>query len=403
VINLRNLNASYLLGASAFCYFALYLVLPNGSAAYPFALVAIGLAARWLFSRSDLKLGKDGFYWASALIAFALVGLASIAYHEASVDLVDKPLHFLVVGLLALTVLRYRLNVLWVQVGVFFGTLSILWLLISQYTGGRFAPTMNATKFGLSIALQAALCFSLAINCQNGWGRAVFVGLGLLNIYFVLLTGTRGAILAMGIYGVVVLGYLFVKSVSIRAKVVAFSVLVIAVVGSSMSASVQSRLQTTFSEISRIQSGDYNGSVGYRLVMYEAGLQAGLAAPVFGAGYDYAGVFESYSSSNQSKIDAAEKISGNFQNFHNLYVDTFTKRGLVGLVVLFAVFITALNSTSSKQFLLMVPPVVIIATGGLTDSVFELGITTSYFVIATTLLKCVDISNSQWQAQSKTI
>jgi len=391
VLTLKKLNASHLLGASAFFYFALYLVLPNGSAAYPFALVAIGLAARSLFVSSDLKLDKDGFFWALTLIAFGAVGLVSIVYHEASGDLADEPLHFLVVGLLAFAVLRYRINVLWVQAGVVCGTLTILWLVVNSYTGGRFAPTMNATKFGTSIAFQAALCFSLAALGSNNWIRGLLVVTGGVNVYFISLTGTRGAVFAMAVYGVVLFIYVMARSHSVKAKIVALGILSLGISAPLLSDSFQGRLQHTFTEFSRIQAGDYRGSVGYRLVMYEAGIQATAGAPLLGVGYDYSSVFEGFSSANQSKLDAAGKISGSFQNFHNVYVDTLVKRGLLGFIVLFGVFLGALYSSSGRQFLLTLAPVAIVAGAGLTDSVFELGITTSYFVIATTLLKCVAV------------
>jgi len=382
---------SHLLGASAFCYFAFYLVLPNGSAAYFFALVSLSLVVRSFFKPNETALGKHALVWALILIAFGAIGLASIAYHKASINLVDEPLHFLVVGLLALVVLRYRIDVLWVQAGVVCGTLAVLWMVLNQYTGGRFAPTMNATKFGTSIAFQAALCFSLAALGSNNWIRALLVVMGWANVYFVSLTGTRGAFVALALYGIVFIVYIMGSSYPIKAKIVGLGILSVIISAPLLLDSVQGRLKQTLSEYSRIQAGDYSGSVGHRLVMYEAGIQAAGGAPLVGMGYDYKSIFESFSSSNQSKLSVAGRISVNFQNFHNVYVDTLVKRGLLGLLVLFGVFLGALYSSSERQFLLMLPPVAIVAGAGLTDSVFELGITTSYFVIATTLLKCVAV------------
>jgi O-antigen ligase len=123
--------------------------------------------------------------------------------------------------------------------------------------------------------------------------------------------------------------------------------------------------------------------------MYKAGLQAGIEHPITGAGYDYNRIFENFDAKTDAQNLVAQKVGKDFQNFHSLYIDTLAKRGFVGVLLLGLVLLAAFYSRNRDIMVLTLAPTAIIAGAGLTDSVFELGITTSYFVIATTIIKSI--------------
>jgi O-antigen ligase len=385
--NFQSSSNDVLLGVSAAFYFATYLYLPNGLSAVPFVIIGLFLFARHFFIKS-VGLERRDLFWVLALLSFGLWGCFTIWFHEGAENLYDEPLHFVLGSVIAFSALRYRVDIFWIKLGVVLSSLALIAWVFSSYNGGRFAPTMNATKFGNAIAFQAALAVSLAVLSHGIWQRGFLVALALANSYVVTLTGTRGAMVALVVY-FVLLALFFLRSLSLKQFAVGGLLFLIAATFVANTSLVSSRLQAAQHDFSKISQGNYSSSIGYRIIMYKAGLQAGIEHPITGAGYDYNRIFENFDAKTDAQNLVAQKVGKDFQNFHSLYIDTLAKRGFVGVLLLGLVLLAAFYSRNRDIMVLTLAPTAIIAGAGLTDSVFELGITTSYFVIATTIIKSI--------------
>jgi len=252
---------------------------------------------------------------------------------------------------------------------------------------------MNATKFGNAIAVQAALCVSLAAVTRTHLNKLLFLLLAALNLYWVVLTGTRGALLGFGLYLLLVVAVLL-RNFDKRTALMGLVAVTLVVVSLSQSEMLSSRIKDATNDINRVLAGDYSGSIGARLMMYRVGIDAGLSAPIAGAGYNYEKVFESFNAQTELQQVVVSRIGERFNNFHSVYVDSFARKGIPGLIIVLSVFLAGAYSKDRRRMLLLLAPVVVIFGAGFSDSVFDLGITATTFAVATTFLRAVSIRDS---------
>jgi O-antigen ligase len=389
--NFQSSSNDVLLGVSAAFYFATYLYLPNGLSAVPFVIIGLFLFARHFFIKS-VGLEKRDLFLVLAFLSFGLWGCFAIWFHEGAENLYDEPLHFVLGSVIAFSALRYRVDIFWIKLGVVLSSLVLIAWVLYSFTDGRFAPNMNATKFGAAISFQAALAVSLAVVSHGIWQRGLLVALALANSYVVSLTGTRGAMVALVVY-FVLLTLFFLRSLSLKQFAVGGLLCLFAATFIANTSLFSSRLQAAQHDFSKISKGNYSSSIGNRLIMYKAGLQAGFDHPITGSGYNYRQIMADFKAETDHQRSVAKGVGGLFQNFHSVYIDTFAKEGFVGLLLLGLVLIAGFFSRNREVMVLTLAPVAIIGGAGLTDSVFELAITTSYFVISLILLKAVNLSD----------
>jgi len=389
---LSIISPSNLFGFAALFWFASYIILPGGYAALPFLVVGL-LSLAWLRFAERPPLRVEQRLWIVGLCAFGLFSILSLWYHEAESSRYEEPLIFLFAGFLASGLLRIEFGMKWLQAGVALGTISVTALAVSFYDGGRFAPTMNATKFGNAIAVQAALCVSLAAVTRTHLNKLLFLLLAALNLYWVVLTGTRGALLGFGLYLLLVVAVLL-RNFDKRTALMGLVAVTLVVVSLSQSEMLSSRIKDATNDINRVLAGDYSGSIGARLMMYRVGIDAGLSAPIAGAGYNYEKVFESFNAQAELQQVVVSRIGERFNNFHSVYVDSFARKGIPGLIIVLSVFLAGAYSKDRRRMLLLLAPVVVIFGAGFSDSVFDLGITATTFAVATTFLRAVSIRDS---------
>ena len=391
----RSNFADFILGLTAFIYMAGYITLKGTLAGGPILICALLLLVYQFFKPANRKLDKHDYAWIYALVAFGSWGVFSVWYHEAGVHLYEEPTKFIIAGIMAIAILRQGINLNWIKFAIVAGTIGLVGLAIYSYEGGRFSPLMNATKFGNAIAFQAALALALSLVEKSNWQKMALIAAFAINTYLTVLTGTRGAMLGLVAATFVILA-LLTPIINWKTRITLLAIIGLSGAFISNSSIFETRLHYTVKEVNQIFDGNYRSSIGYRLVMAEAGIQAGMRHPIVGQGYDYSTIFEDFQSSSENKLEQAKHIGKYFNNFHNVYIDSLAKRGFVGLTLLILVLAVAVvpKSKNLKSFLLTLTPALTIAIAGLSDSVFELGITTSYFVLATTILKATELPAS---------
>jgi O-antigen ligase len=377
------------IGISAAFYFATYLTLKGGVSAAPILISGIiALIYSLLPSKSaDLQeLNSNEKLFVGSLFGFALWTMLTIYISDGPKDFYETPARFLAAGLIAIPILKFGIQMKWIKIGGLLGTLSIIYLVWGTYSGGRFSPLMNATKWGNAIAFQAILTLALALITNNKWLKVLFVLLAIFNIYATVLTGTRGALIPIIVFGLVILIFTIRKYPKNYMLVISASFILL--LGSVTQLQiVQSRIADTTVDITRILNDDFTGSIGQRLTMWYAGTDAAIKKPFIGYGYDFSKTMRDFDAPTNGLRSSANMISELHNNHHSAYFDTLARSGFIGLSLFILVIFSGIKNKSYKKFLLCSAPFLGFAAAGISDSALVLGITSTYLVLGGTLLK----------------
>jgi O-antigen ligase len=189
---------------------------------------------------------------------------------------------------------------------------------------GRFAASgFDPNDLGMLLALALPMAWFLASTASRAWlrwlNRAYFV-FGTLAI---LLTGSRGALLA----AIVALSVIPWTLSHVRRGVRVAAIVILIGAGVTAVQIVPSfvfeRLSTTGSEISE-------GTVSGRLAVWQSGLRAVPARPLHG--YGPAGWFP-----------AAGFVFGRVRGSHSTYLSVLVEEGMIGLIVFLSMFVVLLT------------------------------------------------------------
>ena len=381
------------IGFSAAFYFATYLTLKGGISAAPILVAGIiALIYSLLPSKStELKeLNSNEKLFVGSLFGFALWTMLTIYISDGPKDFYETPARFLAAGLIAIPILKFGIQMKWIQIGALFGTLSITYLIWETYNGGRFAPLMNATKWGNAIAFQAILTLALALITNNKWLKVMFSLLALINTYAVLITGTRGALIPIILFGLIIIILTIKKQPKQNVLIILASVIIL--LGSAIQLTiVQNRLVDTTADFTRILNDDFKGSIGQRLTMWYAGADAAIKKPFLGYGYDYSKTMRDFNAPTNGLRSSANMIAEIHNNHHSAYFDTLARSGFIGLGLFLLVILSGIKNISYKKLLLCSAPFIGFSAAGISDSALVLGITSTYLALGGTLLKATEV------------
>lgn len=398
-----SINWINTLGLSAAFYLGTYLHIRGGVAEAPLLLLGLlALVAGFFKERVRLvySLSRNERWFIAALFLFGVWSAFTAWLDNADPSFYETPARFIVGSLVAIPILKLRIDIRWVQLGAAISAILLAHLVLTTYQGGRFAPTMNATKWGNAIAFHSILCAALAIVSRQIQVRLFFVLAAIFGIYATAITGTRGAMLPV-ILGLCFLGVLHAKSVKAWIAIAA-SLMILAFIAPQIPI-VKSRLAATEHEVSRILNDDFNSSVGQRLTMWAAGAQAGLRSPILGEGYDYVETMNNFSAPTEGLSSASAIVAKAHSNFHSAYVDTFARSGVIGLLFFALVLFTGITNCNRVKMVLSVAPILGFAVAGISDSALMLGVTVTYLILGGSLLKAVEVSSSMPSHRPSTV
>ena len=392
--NTLSKTISITLGFSAAWYLATHLTLRGSVAAGPILIFSLFALVAWLFSKEKAgfrQLTTNEKLWALLLFLFGTWSAFTVWLDSGATNLYEVPAKFIVGSLIAIPLLAKGINLNWIKVGVLAGCSILAYLIISNYGGGgRFSPIMNATKWGNTVAFQTLLTFCIAVIEKNRAQKILFLTLGIGGIYATLITGTRGATLPL-LAAPFALAFIYRKSLNLKYLLGGLVSLVIIITIASQLTIVQSRMSNTFSDFKQMENDNHYTSIGIRLTMWRAGIQAAIHSPLAGHGYDFKSVFTNYEAPTPGLAHAADRIGDSFRLFHSAYIDTLVKTGFVGFFLFLGLLATGFWSGKKYKMLICMAPTVGFSAAGLTDSALALGITSTYLIVAGTILKATRV------------
>jgi O-antigen ligase len=155
-----------------------------------------------------------------------------------------------------------------------------------------------------------------------------------------LMTGSRGALVALPALTVLIVLYLFrEKKFWLVGSFATITVISVAIIWQSQSLNLKSRLDLIPTEVdSYINQGNYLTSVGIRLYSWETAWHAFLEKPIIGHG---PGNFKGLTFHSLLR-DNYQVETNIYSHAHNEFLHTLATKGLVGLITLLGIFLVPL-------------------------------------------------------------
>jgi O-antigen ligase len=220
-------------------------------------------------------------------------------------------------------------SMLWVFRGASVGATIAFIVAFIQIYGFGFsraeAGAGNPGPFSLIMVVSAGLSLLLASSNDRVDRRLAFLGWA-CGVGGVFLSGTKGAVPALIVSSAIAFEYLFRNRFlvfSIR-KTIAACVAILIVSGLAVPV-IKWRVVQLKDDFTAMSNGTFNRSTGIRLVMWQEGLKAFVAAPIFGHGYNMRSKIV-----ENAMIERTGRTAGS--HLHNSYITDLAGNGITGLL-----------------------------------------------------------------------
>jgi len=187
-------------------------------------------------------------------------------------------------------------------------------------TGGGFNPIPYAS----AASIIGIIAIHRFIKTKN---HILFIPITLYSTV-VIFTQTRGVILPF--FTIFSLFFLFSKC-SFNKKNIAVASIILLFITFIGYEHIEDRVKSTIQEVNAIQEGNLQTPIGLRLQFWDAAVQLIKERPIFGFGDQHAEQFqELYHEGKISQVAAIYSPT----SYHNQYLDTWVKKGIIGLILL---------------------------------------------------------------------
>ncbi len=222
---------------------------------------------------------------------------------------------------------------------------------------------INAVPHGTMGATIIVLVLVFLINANNYRDRIILAFALLMSVSGLVMNPTRGVWLALIIAVVIILiSKLKTKKINWKDTLMALVILSLGIY--TVKPKLEQRIiNKSQAEIKLIQAGSLNSSAGIRLQLWMAAPKIISEGLILGSGENHQLLLK-----NLAVQGFITKKVTRFSHYHNQYLDRLVKGGLMGLILLFAVFTYPLFFTSTginRQIAIAV--VTVYAVAGLTD------------------------------------
>ncbi|MDQ7727267.1 O-antigen ligase family protein [Halomonas sp. SpR8] len=337
---------SWLTNIAVFLLGAIALVVPSGYSIGAVILLTAGLGL--LVSARVPALLKQDALVISVLIAYATVAIAEVWWDGQGSRGLDRPIRFILAipALLWILWLPPRLAFVWSG----FATGAIAagsWAFWQKFVEGawRAGGFTHVIQFGnlsmlLGILCLAGLGWAMVQRHRSVWLSFLLFG-ALAGILGSLLSGSRGGWVGFPVV-LWVLYRSYGRNIAAWIKILVAFVIVIGIftVYALPQVGVQYRVHQAINEVSGYLSDqDSSTSVGARFEMWRGAANLIQEKPLFGWG-------ENGYQKRMAELAQENVINSNvleYRHAHNEFIDTFAKRGVVGLVALLLLYLVPMR------------------------------------------------------------
>jgi len=309
-------------------------------------LIFIGIYLLFIQKPTPQELAALKLYTTLTISYFVVMAFSVLLSSEPTNDPVhlSRIAYFLFAPFIALAIYRSDISfekfLISIKIeAILIGLIALYGTFIMGHMG--YSGMYNANTFA-DIAVTLVLFSAISIKTESKREfifTLVAVSFGILAI---ALSGSRGALVAITLMMLLYIIILQLMPNRDTKRVLILWVVAMSVLFGSLYLSdrMRGKLVLINTEVSQWEPGrDNTGSVGIRLEMYSAGIQAFLDSPWVGYGYYNA----TKAASRYATTDKAAKKMARYWHLHNEYISAMVNAGMMGLITLLALFIIPLR------------------------------------------------------------
>ncbi len=233
----------------------------------------------------------------------------------------------------------------------------------------RYYWPINAIPFATYICFIAAITFVLLLTSRTIKEKTILVLTLAISIISIALTETRGALVALLPTLLAIYFYFSHQRKTLKRNII-ISIFIVGLTSVALYPIVKERIIQTHQEITQIDDGNTDTSIGLRLNFWKAGVHLIEKSPFIGYGENY---FSQLDLLAKEKVIIPAAASYKPPHFHNQFIDITVKCGLIGLTTLLFIVlvpIKLINNKSSNDALITYSLISILILSGLTDVPF---------------------------------
>ncbi|MGI2821337.1 O-antigen ligase family protein [Vibrio fluvialis] len=247
----------------------------------------------------------------------------------------------------------------------------------------RWAGVINPIPYASIAGLLALLSIHAALSTKNTKTKLLFGGFSILPVISLVLTESRGVWLAFACALLV----LFLNKFRFTFKRVALLLILLSSVVFMLSGSfIDQRIEQTRYEFEQIQKGNMSTSTGLRLQMWQAAVKLADGNWLLGLGNEH---FEKLELLYKQRKISKTLYDYHPPHYHNQFIDSVVKSGLIGLVFLLLLLMLPLyliRNTNKNTKNIVTSVVALYVVMGLTDAPFYNGQTFILYVLTMLVL-----------------
>lgn len=331
---------------AVFLLSAIALIVPSG---YSLGAVMLLLGSVVLLvKQSTLELERQDWLVITALVAYAAIGMLEAWWDGQGTRGIDKPIRFLLAVPAMLLIMAYPPRLSWLWSGLTIGAIGAGgWAGWQKLVEGawRAGGYTHVIQFGNLSMLMGILClaglgWAVVQPHRKAWVALLLVG-ALAGVLGSLFSGSRGGWIGLPFVLLVLYrGY----GRHFPSVLKAGALLAVVLVGLLMyflpQTGVQLRVHEAFNDVGLYVSGkNLATSVGARFEMWKGAYHLILEKPFTGWGEN------GYTRGMQVLADkgVVDELVTIYGHAHNEFIDAFAKRGLIGLAVLFLLYLVPMT------------------------------------------------------------
>ena len=252
---------------------------------------------------------------------------------------------FICLALYMQFVRRLRLSESWCIRLLMASSFALTVLVFYEYLqhGGRVGGSINPIPFATVIGMLLLILYSWIIFAEKKPLLKTIASLLVLALLVsLMMTQTRGVLIT--VLGAVVILPLFagLAQTGARSRKIALALLVtLLAAGSGLAIFNSDRIEQTIDEVEAVSSGDFSTSVGIRLQLWSAAIPLISDSPIMGHGENYRDALEKLHDKGQL---STELYHFNAAHFHNQFIDTWVKKGVLGLFIFVTMLFVAIKA-----------------------------------------------------------
>jgi O-antigen ligase len=246
----------------------------------------------------------------------------------------------------------------------------------------RWAGVINPIPYASIAGLLALLSIHAALSTKNTKTKLLFGGFSILPVISLALTESRGVWLAFACALLV----LFLNKFRFTFKKFILLLLLSSVASMLSGSFIKQRIEQTRYEFEQIQEGNMNTSIGLRLQMWQAAVKLAEGNWLLGLGNEH---FEKLELLYKQRKITKALYDYHPPHYHNQFIDSVVKSGLIGLAFLLLLLILPLylvRHTIKNTKNIVTAVVALYVVMGLTDAPFYNGQTFILYVLTMLVL-----------------